>query len=303
MDLRQLRYFQAVGRLQNFRRAADHLRVAQPALTRQIAQLERQMGIQLFERLPRGVRLSEAGEAFHRDVTRVLAELDESAQRARRIAQGHAGLLRVSFTEPGSWGGIAPNAIASFRALEPDVHLTLLPLDSASQLLGLTEGRIDAAFLYELGAEVAGVETRLVERGRVMIALPVGHRLAPREALQLADLSGEPLVWTSPSLNPRFHERLMAACILGGYTPQIVQEASTLAILLSLVELAAGIGFITITSAPPVMRAVVLKPVTDLKLDYRIELAWRRDNQSAALERFIALVSSMAETATPAALA
>lgn len=293
MDLRQLRYFHTVARLQHFRRAADHLRIAQPALTRQIGQLEKQMGVQLFERLPRGVRLTGAGEAFARDLTRILAELEEAEHRARRIAQGHAGLLRVSFTEPGSWGGIAPSAIAAFRAAEPDVYLTLLPLDSASQLSGLTEGRIDAAFLYELGTKVAGIETRLVEIGRVMIALPAGHRLAPKETLRLADLSGEPLVWTSPPLNPRFHERLMAACILGGYTPQIVQEASTLAILLSLVELAAGIGFITMTSAPPMMRAVVLKPVVDLKLDYRIELAWRQDNRSAALERFITLVSSM----------
>jgi DNA-binding transcriptional LysR family regulator len=293
MSLRQLRYFQTVARLQHFRRAADHLHVAQPALTRQIAQLEQRMGVQLFERLPRGVRLTEAGEAFARDVARILAELEDATQAARRIAHGHAGILRVSFTEPGSWGGLAPNAIATFRSTEPDVHLVLLPLDSAAQLEGLMESRIDAAFLYELGEEIPDLESKLVEVGRVMIALPANHRLASADVVRLADLSGEPLIWTSPSLNPRFHEQLMAACVMGGYVPRIVQEASTLAILLSLVELAAGVGFITITSAPPVMRAVVLKPVADLTLEYRIELAWRRDNRSAALERFKAVVSSM----------
>jgi DNA-binding transcriptional LysR family regulator len=297
MSLRQLRYFQTIARMQHFRRAADHLHVAQPALTRQIGLLEQQMGIQLFERLPRGVRLTEAGEAFARDVTRILAELEDATQAARRIAHGHAGILRVSFTEPGSWGGLAPSAIATFRAIEPNVHLVLLPLDSAGQLEGLRESRIDAAFLYELGEEIPDLESRLVEIGRVMIALPASHRLASADVVLLADLSGEPLIWTSPSLNPRFHEQLMSACILGGYAPRIVQEASTLAILLSLVELAAGVGFITITSAPPVMRAVVLKPVADLSLDYRIELAWRRDNRSAALERFKDVVSSMSAAA------
>jgi DNA-binding transcriptional LysR family regulator len=202
--------------------------------------------------------------------------------------------LRISFTEQGSWGGLVPNVIATFRALEPDLQLVLLPMDSGSQQAGLMEGRIDIGFLYELDEESPELESTPVETGQIMIALPKTHRLAAADVVRLADLAGEPLIWTTPALNPRFHERLWAACVLGGYVPRIIQEASTLAILLSLVELAAGIGFITIMAAPPVMRAVVLKPITDMTLEYRAEMAWRRDNRSAALERFRAVVTSMA---------
>src|ERR1700691_5990414 len=103
MELRHLRYFVGVGEEQHFGRAAERLHVAQPALSRQIQDLEKEIGFPLFERLPRGVKLSAAGKLFLEDSRRILAEVQEAAARANRVALGHSGTLRVGFTENASW--------------------------------------------------------------------------------------------------------------------------------------------------------------------------------------------------------
>src|SRR5260370_8407717 len=118
MELRHLRYFVAVGEEQHYGRAARRLRVAQPALSRQIQDLEEEIGFELFERLPRGVKLSAAGKLFLEDVRRILQEVNEAAARAGRVALGHSGTLRVGFTENASCRGPPPELV---RRL-PDVH-------------------------------------------------------------------------------------------------------------------------------------------------------------------------------------
>src|SRR5580693_1905571 len=106
MEMRQLRYFVAIGEEQHYGRAARRLHVAQPALSRQVQDLEQELGFQLFERLPRGVRLSAAGKEFMEDARRILQDVQDAAIRASRIARGEIGTLRIGFTENSSWRGI-----------------------------------------------------------------------------------------------------------------------------------------------------------------------------------------------------
>src|SRR5215813_7486664 len=112
MELRHLRYFVVVGEEQHFGRAAERLRLAQPALSRQIQDLEEEIGFKLFERLPRGVKISPAGKSFLEDARQILRQVNEAAMRAGRIARGQSGVLRVGFTENTSWHGVVPE---SFR--------------------------------------------------------------------------------------------------------------------------------------------------------------------------------------------
>src|SRR5882672_2808531 len=109
MELRQLRYFVAVGEEQHYGRAAQRLRVAQPALSRQIQNLEEEIGFKLFERLPRGVRISAAGKLLLSDARRILQEVNDATTRAKRIASGQSGTLRIGFVESISWHGVVPD--------------------------------------------------------------------------------------------------------------------------------------------------------------------------------------------------
>src|SRR5579862_8592395 len=128
MELRHLRYFVAVGEDQHYGRAAERLGIAQPALSRQIQDLERELGFTLFERLPRGVRLSAAGKLFLSDARRLLQDIVEAKRRAERVASGKAGTLRVGFVEMLSWHGVVPDTFRRFRRRHPDTELDLQPM-------------------------------------------------------------------------------------------------------------------------------------------------------------------------------
>src|ERR1700730_13106978 len=120
MELRHLRYFVAVGEEQHYGRASRRLGVAQPALSRQIQDLEDEVGFRLFDRLPRGVKLTAAGKLFLGDGTGILQTVSEATARAARVARGQSGTLRVSFPENASWHGVVPNAFRRFREQHPD---------------------------------------------------------------------------------------------------------------------------------------------------------------------------------------
>src|SRR6266516_1465288 len=115
MELRHLRYFVAVGEEQHYGRAATRLRLAQPALSRQIQDLEDEIGFKLFDRLPRGVKINAAGKTFLEDVRRILQQVPEAAMRARRVACGQSGTLRVGFLESISWHGVVPESFRQSR--------------------------------------------------------------------------------------------------------------------------------------------------------------------------------------------
>src|SRR5712664_567848 len=115
MELRQMRYFVAVGEEQHYGRAAQRLRVAQPALSRQIQDLEEEIGFKLFDRLPRGVKIGAAGKLFLEDARRILQQVNEATARAGRVARGQSGTLRVGFVESISWHGVVPDSFRMFR--------------------------------------------------------------------------------------------------------------------------------------------------------------------------------------------
>ena len=148
MELRHLRYFVAVGEEEHFGRAAQRLRVAQPALSRQIQDLEREIGFQLFDRLSRGVKISSAGKLFLNEARGILQQLNEATERAQRVARGQSGTLRVGFTENSSWRPVLPDSFHLFRERYADAELQLNPLPSLQQLEAVRSGRSDAGFMF-----------------------------------------------------------------------------------------------------------------------------------------------------------
>src|ERR1700731_7949 len=137
MELRHLRYFVAVGEDQHYGRASRRLGVAQPALSRQIQDLEKEIGFELFDRMPRGVRLTAAGELLLEDARRILQEVGEATARAARVARGQSGTLRIGFAENASWRGVAPDSFRRFREQHPDVDLQLQQAGRLEQVEGV----------------------------------------------------------------------------------------------------------------------------------------------------------------------
>src|SRR5258708_5282602 len=244
MELRHLRYFVAVGEEQHYGRAARRLRGAQPALSRQIQDLEEEVGFKLFDRLPRGVKLSAAGKLFLEDARRILQEVNEAAARAGRVARGHSGTLRLGFAENASWRGVVPDSFRRFREQQPAAELQLQPAASLEQLEAIRFGRLDAGFVNFMPKADPELDQLLVAIHHVELAAPKRHPLTKLEKLRLRDLTDAPFVWFPRRQSPAFYDHLMHECYRGGLkSPRIVQEGLHEATILSLVSTGLGVGW------------------------------------------------------------
>ena len=296
MELRHLRYFVAVGEEQHYHRAAERLRVAQPALSRQIQDLEEEIGFKLFDRLPRGVKISAAGKSFLVDARRILHEVNDATARAKRVASGQSGTLRVGFVESISWHGVVPDSFRQFRERQPHVELQLKPLSSAEQIEAVRTGQLDAGFLFtiaNLGRELAQLPVASLD---LMLAASKEHPLTKLKKLRLGDLSDAAFIWFPRRESPAYYDRLMHECFRGGLkSPHIVQEAVNEATILSLVSCRMGVAFVSGATRWRCPESVTLLRVTDLKLPLPFALVWRKDNASALLAKFVADVRSLPE--------
>jgi DNA-binding transcriptional LysR family regulator len=296
MELRHLRYFLAVGEEQHYGRAARRLRVAQPALSRQIQDLEEEVGFKLFERLPRGVKLSAAGQLFLADARRILQEVNEAAARAARVARGQSGTLRVGFTESASWRGVVPVSFRRFREMHPDAELQLQPSPSLVQLEAIRSGRLDAGFAFNMPKTDPELDGRAVAIQRIELAVPTGHPLTKLKQVRLRDLASTSFVWFPRREAPVLYDRLMRECFRGGLkSPSVVQEGQDEATILSLVATGLGVGWVLGTARWRRPKSVVILSVVDLDLPQELSLAWRRDNQSPLLAGFVADVQRYAD--------
>src|SRR4029077_1897591 len=296
MELRHLRYFVAVGEEQHYGRAARRLRVAQPALSRQIQDLEEEVGFKLFERLPRGVKLSAAGKLFLEDSRRILQEVNEAAARAGRVARGHSGTLRLGFAENASWRGVVPDSFRRFREQQPAAELQLQPAASLEQLEAIRSGRLDAGFVNFMPKADPELDQLPVATQRVELAVPKRHPLTKLKKLRLRHLTDAVFVWFPRRASPAFYDRLMHECYRGGLkSPRIVQEGLNEATILSLVSTGLGVGWVLGSARWRCPESVVVLPVVDLNMPVSLSLAWRRDNISPLLARFIGDVRRLPE--------
>jgi DNA-binding transcriptional LysR family regulator len=289
MELRHLRYFLAVGEEQHYGRAARRLCVAQPALSRQIQDLEEEVGFKLFERLPRGVKLSAAGQLFLKDARRILQEVNEAAARAARVARGQSGTLRVGFTESASWRGVVPESFRRFREIQPDAELQLQPLPSLVQLEAIRSGRLDAGFVFNMPKADPDLDGRPVAIHPIELAVPTGHPLTKFAQVRLRDLVSASFVWFPRHEAPALYDRLMHECSRGGLkSPHIVQEGKDEATILSLVATGLGVGWVLGAARWRRPRSVIILSVVDLNVPQPLSLVWRKDNKSPLLAKFVA---------------
>lgn len=293
MELRHLRYFVAAGEEEHFGRAAMRLRVAQPALSRQVRDLEKELGFPLFDRLPRGVRLNAAGKTFLGDSQRILQDVDEAKRRAERIALGKAGTLRIGITTALSWHGRIAHSLGEIRRREPGVELVLQHLLSVHQVEAILSGRLDAGFSAPIMPWHKDLAHWQFSQDRMLLAVPEDHPLTSFESIRLQDLQDMPFVWFPRMANPTLYDRMMQACARGGLrAPRIVQEAVDRDALLGFVQCWIGIAWVTESARWHCPRGIALLPVVDMNIQLPFHLIWKKDNSSPLLQKFVALVKA-----------
>ncbi|BAO88222.1 LysR family transcriptional regulator [Caballeronia cordobensis] len=290
MELRHLRYFIAVAELRSVRAASEHLHVTQPAISRQIQDLEDAIGATLFERTPRGLKLTPAGEAYLAEARDILGRVDAANRLARRIASGVQGHLRIGFVENAAWSGIVSHALSAFEQAAPDVALELTPMNTPEQFDALAAGRLDGGFAYRFGSLPEGIESVHVLDQNVVLAVPESWPQGSAGAVDAQELAGKPFIAFPRRVYPAYYDRLLSACAERGLTLDIRQEASTETAILSLVS--AGLGAAIVNAAnrdrPPArVRFVALR---DLSVPLPLEFCFVAQEANPALKRFVELL-------------
>lgn len=242
MDLRHLRYFVCVAEEMHFGRAAQRLGISQPPLSQQIRALEEELGVRLFDRTSRRVRLTEVGNLFLPEARQTLAQADRAMQTARLAERGELGRLRLSFTASAPFVPEVAGALYRFRHSHPQVELALQELDVDTQIDQIAQGQIDIGIIraFERPSLPADMVAECLLEEDMVLALRADHPLAQNPAPAIADLAGVPLVLYSVTNGAGFNEHLFALCNKAGFQPTVALEVGSFATLLGLV--AAGFG-------------------------------------------------------------
>jgi len=289
-----LRYFQAVARARSISAAAAQLHIVQPALSRQMHDLEEELGFELFERQARGVVLTRGGEQFLADVDRLLTELRDAARRGLAVATGRSGSLTASFIGTATHLPFMRDAVRALRARGGEVNLKMVRLRSEEALQALRARSIDVALCYDRPGADRFFDHLPVRREGYLLALPSDHKLALAGKVRLADLEGEPFLWYPRHLGAATYDALAAAFTERGLTFQVTQEGEAEEVLLELVSFGMGITLVT-ESVTDRRRLdnVVLRRVEDLDLELALDLVWRRDDRSALVSAFVDILRPM----------
>ena len=239
IDLRQMRQYVAVAETLNFRRAAERLNMAQPPLSAAIRRIEEDLGVVLLERDNRSTRLTAAGSLFLLEARRTLAQAERACSAARQAAAGLTGSLRIGCVDS-QVGGLLPRLLRHYRAHHPSVDIQLLEATPPEQLELLGQDRLDAGVLVLPVADAGDIQFDPLFEDRLVVALPLGHHLAERPTLNLADCAAEPWILFAPHDGPGMYARIMLGCAEAGFVPRVAQHSRQMQTTAGLV--AAGLG-------------------------------------------------------------
>lgn len=291
MELRQLRYFIAVAEEMNITRAAQRLHMTQPPLSRQLQLIEDEIGLPLFERGARPLKLTDAGRVLYAQARRVLEQADELAPLTRRLAQA-AERIVIGFV-PSTLYGALLEVIRAFREAAPAVELSLIEMFTLEQLGALKGGRIDIGFGRLRFDDDRLVREVLVEE-RLIAALPDGHPLAaPDASISLADIAGQTLIVYPSTPRPSFADQQLSALRDGGLAPAAVHEVRELQTALGLVAAQVGVSLVPESVEGVRVKGVAYRRLPEPVATSPIILSRRLHDESRATALFCSLAREL----------
>jgi DNA-binding transcriptional LysR family regulator len=288
LELKDFRYFIALGEELHFRRAARRLRVPQPHLSVHIRKLEEQLGVRLLERTTRSVKLTAAGGQFLERARYSVAQIEQAVLSTQHYAKGRNSRLRLAYTPSATFHGL-PRILSEFRELCPDADVALTCMETARQISALLDGRVHFGLLRP-PEHSCGLNIQLIDRERVIVALPKSHPLTSKPSLGIADLAEERFIHFSPGSGVDFQEHVVAYCRRAGFIPRTAFEAPDTASVLTLVAAEFGVAIVPewVMHAPAV--ACSFRALPDLPPLVDLALAWTSDTACALADSFRSVV-------------
>lgn len=295
MDLRHLKYFIAVAEEQNIGRAAARLHISQPPLTRQIQQLEEELGVQLFVRTPKGVEITQAGALLLEEARNIRSLVEQATERTQRAGQGKLGRLDVAIFGSAILDAI-PKLLLSFRNSHPGVKVVLHTMTKAEQLEALRQRRITVGFNRMLAPE-PDIGTELVTTEKLLLAVNESDPLADCQEIPFSELAHHPLVVFPTGARPNFIDKVMALCNECKFTPNISQEVGDAVTGVALVASGFGVCLVPESATTLQFPGVVYRSLRDVPPQGVVDLTciYRLDDQSPLLGAFLETVRAFRE--------
>lgn len=292
MELRHLRYFVAVAEELSFTKAAENLRLAQPSLTRQVRNLEEEIGVPLLDRSHNRIVLTEQGSRFLFDAKKVLALCAESVAAVQRVDHGESSHLNIGYVSNLHYG-LLPATLGAFRKLYPGVALNLFDMTSADQFQALDAQKIDLGFVGLRPAFSGRVlRSECVAYDTILASLPVHHPLAKKAKVKLVDLATQFFIGMSAKTQPGAREWLLEICATAGFTGRVLQEADIEPTAIKFVADGLGVALMPEQVAGLPHEGVTFRPFSP-PLRRESNIAWRADNPSKPLQEYIRIVKDL----------
>ncbi len=297
MDLRHLRYFIAVAEEGNIGRAAARMNISQPPLTRQIQQLEAELGVTLFTRTPRGMELTEAGVLFLEEARNIRSVVEQATERTQRAGQGKLGRLDVAIFGSGILD-IIPKLLLAYKGRYPDVKIVLHTMHKGEQIEALRQRRISVGFNRIL-QPTPDITAELVTTEELLLAVNARHPLAQIEVVPFALLADHPLVLFPTGTRPSFIDTAIGLCRSAGFIPKVSQEVGDAVTAVALVASGFGLCLVPESATVLALPGVVYRPLRGVPEPSRVDLSciYRSDNKSPILEGFLEEVRAFRATA------
>jgi DNA-binding transcriptional LysR family regulator len=287
MELRQIRYFQRVAAEMSFTRAAEVLNMAQPPLSRQIKMLEEEMGVELFERVGRGIKLTEAGRYFLDQTDVMLKKLSETVQATQRVGRKEKRRVGIGFV-PSVLYGYMPGFIRQLRALDQSIEISLVEMITLQQFEALKTGRIDIGIGRILLSDPE-IERLVLWEERLIVALPKEHDLAKCTTLSIEQLIPESLILYPARPRPSYADYVLDIFRQQGGVPEHIQEVNELQTALGLVAAGFGLAIVPESVEGLFSKDVKYVSLTSPGCTSPIMLSWRKNDQSDFLQSALKL--------------
>jgi len=284
LDLGQVRCFVAAATELNFRRAAALLNMTQPPLSRQIQLLEDNLGVLLFERIGRTVKLTTEGRVFLADATRLLNLAEQAESTVRRASKGKTGRVRLGFTGAAGYE-LIPELLVAAADVLPEIDVVLLELVSAAQIEAFAANTIDLGFLRPLPSRQK-LEFLLVDEEPLIVALPKRHMLCQFEQIALKQLDEQPFIMHSPTQGKYFHDRIMGMLATEGVNLNIAQYIDQTPTILSLVRAGLGVAILPASAQRFHYDNVEFRFIAQHSIQAEMSMAWRADQDNPAVIAF-----------------
>jgi DNA-binding transcriptional LysR family regulator len=292
MELRHLRYFVVVAEEENVTRASSRLHIAQPALSRQIRDLEDELGVQLLERSAKSIRLTEAGRTFLTEARAVLQRADEAVKAVQAVDGGVQGELHAGYA-PSLTVQILPRTLRLFQAEFPRVRVILHDLSSGEMLSGLRDGKLHVALMVHPGDDnLRGLHFEELARYPVCVAVAPNHPLANARNAKWTRLASEGIIAYSRAEYPEYHDELENLAKLIGAKPRIVEEHDSVTSIIAAVEAGRGVALVASCIACLAGPRLKILPLIPASSPIIVGAIRRKDTQSATVQKFIAAAAA-----------